>query len=956
MRTIITCLFLVLSFNLLAQTGKITGKVISSKTGEPLIGATISIVGKARAAATDLNGIYTIGGLAPGTYTISTSYISYAKKEVSDIVVTAGGSISLTITLDEASNVTDSNNVVVRRVRATKENTGALLLAQKNGASVSDGISAELIRKTPDRNTSEVLRRVSGASIQDDRFVIIRGLNDRYNTAFLNGAPLPSSESDRKAFAFDIFPSNILDNLVIYKTATPDMSGEFAGGLINVSTRSIPTQNFTTISLGLGYNTRATFKERFTYQGGKYDFLGFDDGTRAMPKEIPGIEEFNKLLPADRAKYATYFSNNWALQSKKALPYGSLQFTKGLNVQRKGSDYLGMLFSLTYNNNTGVTEGDRNIFDYDRNAPAGGPEWKDKYHDKIYYQQTLLGGLANFSLKLNSRSTLNFKNILSINSDDRVINRIGTPDFTGDPNFIAKVNGRWFTSNLIYSTQVSGSHLLNKSNLRLDWLGGYSLVKRSIPDLRQSIYFGDATNPNAPFVADIATGRPVPDNGGTHFYSKTNENITSAKVDMTQPFSFTGSKQNQFKLGLSFQRRVRDFNARLLGLTTYNNGNVYFDNNLLKLPEDQIFASQNLGGKLANGKGGFTLSDGTQPTYVYDANSSLAAGYAMLDQRFGSKIRAIYGIRVENYDQQLNSVNTNFIPIHIPSKKFDVLPSINLVYSFNPKQNLRFAYAKTLNRPEFREIAPFVFFDFVSRYSIEGDTTLQRASINNYDLRYEFYPGKSQLFSVSGFYKNFTNPIELVSSPNGSRSAIYQNAQSAKVYGIEAEVRSLIGTFFGSSETGLLNKFTIAANVALLKSEIKLSNYGLINVKDLIAKRDLQGQSPYVFNGSLAYVNDKIGLSSTLSANKVGPRIYIVGTKNDVDIYEQGRTVMDFQVAKTFKDGKWEIKFNARDILSQKQIFFYDINQSKKYEIDADRIFSQNQYGRVISLIATYKF
>lgn len=949
--SILTC-FIFFSLSLTAQTGKITGKVISSKTGEPLIGATVSLDSIHRGVATDLNGNYTFSGVAPGTYSLSASFVSYAKKIVSDLVVTNNEVVNLNISLDEMLKSNTQEVVVTTRVN--RENVGSLLAAQKNSGSVSDGVSAETIRRTPDRNTSDVLKRVSGASIQDDRFVIIRGLNDRYNAAFLNGAPLPSSESDRKAFAFDIFPSNILDNLVITKTASPEMSGEFAGGLINIATKSIPAKNFTTLSLALGYNTLATFKDKTYYKGGKWDFLGFDDGTRAMPSQIPGIAEFNKLLPADKAKYATYFNNNWALKTKKALPYANIQFTKGLNIQKNGHDYLGMLFSLTYNNNSGYTEGDRNIFDYDRSAPGQAPDWKDRYRDKTYFQQTLLGGLANISFKLNSKSTLNWKNILSINSDDRVIQRQGTPDFAGDPNFIAKVNGRWFTSNLIYSTQLSGSHLINKSNLRVDWLGAYSFVKRSIPDLRQSIYFGTSSSPT--FLADVPTQRPVPDNGGTHFYSTTNENIASAKVDFTQPFSIGASIQNQLKFGLSFQRRVRDFNARLLGFTAYNVGNVSFDNSLLKLPEDKIFAPQNLGGILTNGKGGFSLSDGTQPTYVYDANSSLFGGYAMLDQRFGKRIRALYGARLENYDQTLNSVNTSYNPIHITTKKLDVLPSVNLIYSINSKQNLRFAYSKTLNRPEFREVAPFVFFDFVSRYSIEGDTSLQRAAINNYDLRYEFYPGRSQLFSVSGFYKDFTNPIELVSSPNGSRSAIYQNARAAKVYGIEGEVRSLIGPLFGSSEKSILDKLTLSANVAILWSEIKLGNYGLINVKDLIAKRNLQGQSPYVFNSGLTYANDETGISATLSANRVGPRIYIVGTKNDVDIYEQGRTVFDFQVARSFNKDKWEVKFNAKDVLAQKQIFFYDIDQNKKYNESTDRIFARNTFGRILSLSATYKF
>jgi hypothetical protein len=948
---LIPILFFSIPFIAFSQSGKITGKVIDGKTGQPLVGANVSIADPKRTGSSDLNGVYTIAGLKPGTYSISCSYISYSSKIISEIIVKAGESTSLDITLLQSTSASEG---VVVRSRVRGENVGALLITQKNSASVSDGISAESIRKTPDRNTGDVIKRVSGASLQDDRFVIIRGLNDRYNAAFLNGAPLPSSESDKKAFAFDIFPANILDNLVIFKTATPDMSAEFGGGLINITTKSIPAQNFTTLSLGLGYNTLATFKDRVTYNGGKTDFFGLDDGTRAIPSQIPGIEDFNKLTPTEKAKYATYFKNNWALETKKALPYGNIQLTKGVNIQRKGSDYLGMLFSLTYNNNSTYSEGDRNIFDYDRTGTSGDPIWVDKYKDKIYANQTLLGALANFSLKLNNRSTINWKNIISINSEDKVIKREGTPDFTGDPEFIAKVNGRSFTSNQIFSTQLSGNHLLNKSNLRLDWLGAFSSVKRSIPDLRQSIYFGSPSSPD--FSADVASGRPVPDNGGTHFYSSTDETIASAKIDLTQPFSMGGNKQNMFKVGISYQKRTRDFNARLLGFSTYNVGSVNFDYNLLNLPEDQIFASENMGGKLANGKGGFTLSDGTQPTYIYDANSSLFAGYAMMDQRFGKKLRAIYGVRLENYDQKLNSTNTFFNPLHIKSSKLDVLPSASLVYALSSKQNLRFAFSKTLNRPEFRELAPFVFFDFVSRYTVEGDTSLQRASITNYDLRYEFYPGRAQLFSVSGFYKDFKNPIELVSSPNGSRSAVYQNARSAKVYGVEAEVRTLLGTLFGSGEKSILDKLTLSANASVLWSQIQLNNFGLIGIKDLNANRDLQGQSPYIFNGSLAYANDENGLSATFSVNRVGPRIYIVGTKQDVDIYEQGRTVVDFQIAKTFSKGKWELKFNAKDLLAQKQIFFYDIDQNKKYSESIDRIFSKNTFGRVLSLSATYKF
>jgi hypothetical protein len=387
MRLIFTICFLFFASAIFSQSGTITGKVISSKTGEPLIGATVSLDTLGRSTASDLNGSYTLSGLPVGNYSVSATYVSYSKKIVSDVVVTTGEETSLTISLDEQTGA--NTQEVIVRTRLNRENVGSLLIAQKNSASVSDGISAETIRRTPDRNTSDVLKRVSGASIQDDRFAIIRGLNDRYNAAFLNGAPLPSSESDRKAFAFNIFPSNILDNLVIYKTATPDRSGEFAGGLIDITTKSIPSENFTTFSASGGFNTTATFKEEYKYKGGKWDFLGFDDGKRALPTAVASLPTLAGLSQEQRGSLAKNFENNWALNKGKFSPNFGFQFTKGLNIARKGNDFLGLLFSVTYSKSSSFVEGERQSQEYDRINPSGDPILRTNYYDRIYGNQTL---------------------------------------------------------------------------------------------------------------------------------------------------------------------------------------------------------------------------------------------------------------------------------------------------------------------------------------------------------------------------------------------------------------------------------------------------------------------------------------------------------------------------------------------------------------------------------------
>ena len=279
-----------------------------------------------------------------------------------------------------------------------------------------------------------------------------------------------------------------------------------------------------------------------------------------------------------------------------------------------------------------------------------------------------------------------------------------------------------------------------------------------------------------------------------------------------------------------------------------------------------------------------------------------------------------------------------------------------MVYALNTKKNIRFSYSKTLNRPEFRELAPFAFFDFSTRYTISGIDTLQRASINNYDLRYEIYPGKAQLFSFSLFYKSFLNPIELVSSQVNENEAIYQNAISAKVLGAEVECRYLLGSVFGSNENSILQKMTFTANASVIQSEITMGDFAGISAKDLISKRPLQGQSPYVLNAGFTYSDDKRNLSLTATANRVGQRIFIVGTVNDADIYENARTVLDIQAAKSYFKGNLELKLNIKDALAQQQLFYFDLNSDTKYKENDDKIFSTTNLGRVISLSVSYKF
>ncbi len=950
-------ILIVLSQIALAQNGKITGKVISSSSGQPLAGATLLLVEKTRTKAADQNGAFSFSKLEAGTYSIKCSYAGHDTKIIEEIIVKDNDNTDISISLD----VKASDAVVitaVKRLKAAGATVESLLIAQKNSANVSDGVTAETIKKTPDKSSSDVIKRVSGASIQDDRFAIIRGLNDRYNAAFINGAPLPSTEADRKAFAFDIFPSAILDNLVIYKTATPDKSGEFAGGIIDITTKSAVTKNFTAITIGQSYNSILTGKNRFFSETkGKNDWLGLDDGTRALPDGFPSKKELKFYSFDERLKAAKLFGKyKWGVKNANTRPNFNFQLSKGMNIERNEKEFLAAIFSINYNRGFTLSTGERNSFDNpDYTLPPTSfgyyPRQVRKYTDSIYNEEVVWAALANFSIKLNNRNSISWKNNISVNTDNKFLKRIGPYDYTTDSFSFNKETVNWFTSDKIFTSQLAGEHQIGKIKTKINWLAAYSKVNRETPNLSRTVYSGQYPN-----VDDIGPslllGASQFGGHGTTFSAYSKENIKNYKVDITQPYTFMKNTQNFIKVGAGYQKRERDFTSRVLGLVIYDGFTYPVDYANHLLPQDQIFLPQYLG-VLANGKAGFSLIDGSYENSDYTASSSTTHAYVMNDQRFFKKFRLIYGLRLESFNQKLNGIKTLADPpVNLDSTVTDFLPSVNFVYSPTSKMNIRLSYTETVNRPEFRELAPFLFFESVSSFTISGDENIKRAKIKNYDFRYEMYPGKAQLFSISAFYKNFIDPIEFILIPNTSSSAGYQNQESAYVYGVEAEFRTLLATLFGSKrENGFLNKITLSGNVAFMKSKVKFNSKYFSNPES----RSLQGQSPYLINGSINYNDEKLGISSTLSLNRVGDRLAIGGsTDGTADIYEKARTVMDFQIAKFLLKDKVEIKFNARDILSPMNISYFDYDKTQSFT-EKDRVFSSSIAPKVFSFSATIK-
>jgi TonB-dependent receptor len=951
-----------------SQTGKLVGKVIDGATGESLPGAAIVVDGTTVGTASDFDGNFVLGGLKPGKYTIVCSYITYENKKFLGVVINANDVTSFNITLEQSSAATTGE--VLIQAEMNRENTNTLFVMQKNNASVSDGISSESIKKTPDKNTSDVLKRVSGASIQDNKFAIIRGMSDRYNTAYLNGSPLPSSESDKRAFAFDIFPSAILDNLVILKTATPDLPGDFAGGVILINTKNIPDKNSSSFSISSGYNSLTTFKDFKTYKGGKLDWLGVDDGSRQLPSSIPSTKEFAAITSnQDKIEPARNLNYDWSLQTKTALPNLNLQFINS-NVFKLFNKDCGSVVALTYNTTNATTISDRREFE---EQGATVQKVRD-FQDSTFSRNILTSLLWNLSFKLNDNNQIGFKNLYSINTDDKTITRRGIYDANDATNPAwQKSNVRFFTQNNIYTAQLNGDHYIPKVKGKVKWILGVSDIKRDIPNLRRMVYqkTSGAADDSVKYAAQILEDAVGPTSAGSMFFAKTNESIYSAKYDISKVFE-TQHTKHDVKIGGFNQYRSRNFTARLLGYTKYNNPRsptnptaALFNNDLLLLDESQIFSSQNMG--LIDGPGdydgGFKLNESTSYIDSYKASSFLNAGYIMSDSRVFTKLRFIYGLRVESYMQSLSLLNPDFTDKTKDTTVIDFLPSINAVWSLTDRLNIRAAYYRTVNRPEFRELANFNFYDFVTDYQTSGNENLKRAIINNYDVRFEYYPSKpGQIISVSGFYKDLTNAIEQVAGNGQIRSINYENVAKAKNMGLEFEYRVLLSTILNNDSSKFLNSTTLFTNLSLIKSEVDVSKLNYVEA------RPLQGQSPVIINAGLQYLDTKYDFGISVSYNYVGKRIIIVGNTDEPSIWENPRHIIDLQLSKTFKS-KFEVKLNVRDALAQNLIFYQDLNKNGKFDKSSltdnkdfnhsstsDNVMVNTKLAPTISLSLSYKF
>lgn len=921
-----------------AQTTRLTGKVLNDKN-DPIAGASVKITGQATGVATDVEGRYNLN-LEPGKkYELEFSVIGYETKTVSDVEVINGQVNELNVILTTKAKEGEEVVVSARRTSARLESVNAAISFQKNTNTVASVISAESIRRSPDRNTGEVLKRTPGTSVQEGKYLVVRGLADRYNQAMLNGILLSSTEADRKTFSFDLFPASMIDNIIINKAFVPELPGEWAGGLVQVNTRDIPAKGFFNIQIGTGFNTQTISNDFYSYKGGKTDFLGIDDGTRGLPKSYTTKNEFKVLSLPEKIAVAKEFENVWAADKVSSPINASFQASGGFNKKFGGQKQLGVILGLTYNKSNRFVKLTNNGFAFS-DAGSGGslvtPEFL--YTDNRYSSEVLWGALGAVTFQFNANNKISYKTIFNVNTTDYTTVRIGT--LNNGRAVLDSLRGTelGFKQNMFWNNQLSGEHNFSKYQAKLRWYGAFNILDAYIPDQRRLTYSKDNEN-NRPYLANISN--VLSQQSANRFYQFLNDYIYTAGADLSKNFKAFSQTQS-IKVGYLLQIRDRLFDSKPFSIYLPSNNEP-----LRMLGPDQIFSPGNFGDGTNNM---FAFDAFDVNIYRYLANNILNAGYIQFDNQFSKAFRVVWGVRVENFDQLMGSVKA-WDPRHSHTEVTDFLPGLNATLRVNNKTNIRITGSQTVVRPELRELAPFQFFDFDLNATVQGSSGLKRTKITNADIRYELYPRGGETFSVGVFYKHFDKPIEQIFQLGGGGSSIinFSNPDKATAYGVELEFRKRLDVL------DVLKNFTFLTNLSYIKSKVE--------DKKLDLDRPLQGQSNYLINAGLLYDLEKAGLSSSILFNQIGKRIAFVGATASgsgisefPDTWEAARPLLDFQVAKKLLKSKGEIKLNVSDILNQTAYFYQNTDGNTKLNKNVDKYRFTRKFGTTFSLTFGYNF
>ena len=894
------------------ERGKIAGVVVDAETGEALIGAGVVLVGTTTGSTTDLDGRYEIPNLEPGVYDLQFSYIGYNPVTVGNVAVRAGATTRVDMGLTSAA--IEVGEVFVE-ARAARDSEASLLRQRQKAAAVSDAVSAEVIGRSGSSNAADAMKKVTGATVVGGRYVYVRGLGDRYTNTRLNGAELPTSDPDRNAVAFDLFPAGLLDNIVTTKTFTPDKPGSFTGGSVNIATKDFPEVFNFSVSSSLSYNSNIGVGGDFlSYSGGTVGTFGDNGGAHRLPAllkdpnvEIPPLGEaftdpakaqaLDRLSKAfDQTMAPSFFSapvnRSYSLSLGNQMPlFGRpLGLIGGVSYSRKRTGYEGGL-SARYQLTGKVSEVESLNNDF-------------LFKDMKGADEVLWGGLVNASYQLHPRHELGVNYLYSRSAESTARFQFGSFPRDLSPEAVYQTRVLRFVERTLHSLQGRGEHALGKT--KLSWNTTYARSRQDEPDLRyftnnfSVIERGGVVDTLYTVQASIY---PVP----TRYFRTLEEDSWNSNLDFSLPVRSWNGRVARLKMGGSYVRKDRAFRERRFEFRTDSRAARYAGD-----PES-FFGARNVGILEEQSTDRFFrfgnyVVDASQPSSNYDGTQSVAAAYVMADWPLTRRLRLVAGVRYETTDIEVASLDTSLTRGRLDER--DWLPSANLIYRLSDRMNLRLAYGRTLARPIFRELAPYASFAFVGDYIFIGNPELKRTLIDNLDLRWEWFPRPGEILAVSGFYKSFKNPIERAINPLAAAAnpeVQFRNVGRAGVAGLEFEARKNLDGIAGA-----LRHVQIGGNVSLVHSRVDIApdELSLVRAFDpsASASRPLIGQSGYTVNLDAAYDNPTTGTLFSVYYNVFGKRLDKVSIGGTPDIYEKPQNLLDL----TFKQRLWRgLKLNV---------------------------------------------
>lgn len=957
--------FVLLTVASMAQNGTFRGTVTDAETGETLVGVSLAFKNTTLGTSTDLDGMFTVD-VPAGTYDVEIMYISYQTKVIEGVVIKEG-EVTLFENIELGTSAFELEEVVVK-AESVRRTEAALVNMKRKSPAMLDGISSSKMELTGDGTAVEAAKRVTGVSIEGGKYVYIRGLGDRYTKTTLNGVDIPGLDPDKNTLQMDIFPTNLINNMVVSKNFTADMPADFTGGLMNIETKDFPQKKIMNLSIGLGYNPAMHFNSDYlAYDGGNLDFLGFDDGARALPDgafstNIPtpisgaSIEETNDFISS--------FNPQLGAKRKTSLMDYNIGLSMGNQWEIKNPKHpdkepkMAYILSLSYKSSYKYYD-EVEYGEYQRYIDPDAYElrYATRQTGSLGEQSVLVGGIAGLAYKTKmSKLRMTFMVLQNGESRAGIFDIENDGQAVGQSGYIANAHNLEYNQRGIKNMLLHGNHKLKNRSWDIDWRFSPTYSTSFDPDLRKTAF--TYTPVDTLFVAG-AGGNP------SRIWRSLNEINATAKMDVTKTYFFQ-DEEAKLKFGASHNFKYRDYEILFYDIQFF--GSQSWDN----IDPSSVLDPINLYPNKPNSI--YYQSGNSYPnSNAYQSNVNNAAFYISNEAQVFSRLKTILGLRAENYvmrhtgrDQRYASgdtVNGKNLDNTKVLDSFDLFPSANLIYELTKKQNLRLSYSKTIARPSFKELSFAQILDPISNRIFNGSLftyddwngELTETRIDNLDFRWELFMESDEIISVSTFFKAFDNPIELVRIPEQQTSTEYQtrNVGNGRLFGVELEIRKNLG-FISES----LQYWGVSANFTYVESQIDMteaeytSRLGYLKTGETLEKtRQMAGQAPYLVNGGITYNNYEKGITGGVFYNVKGPTLYIVGAGLFPDIYIKPFHSLNVSFSKKIgKENNSSFDIKVSNLLNNKIV-----SQYQSYNA-APQIYSSLTPGMQVSIGYKHKF